>query len=262
MPNLSVIQMLSEHQGETPLMRQVIDKIELLKKQLAYIEKIIPTMTENVKGTNGRGQNSERSYIVIDNSDVKLLKELYDSSNAPLDEIGELNSLGIIHLYGVRVEELPVDWGNVILTAGLGIGQLIVGCVCAMSGNIQWAATFIMNGFEDLIKAGNIASNEDFRWSEYGTQKAINYGVTLALAKLDSIINKVGIFSNEATKKIAEQGAKHCITEVAKEIALRVAINKTVDAVFDQGIKNLAKGFNPQLERAVTKEVSECFSSS
>lgn len=262
MPNLSVIQMLSEHQGETPLMRQVIDKIALLKKQLEYIEKIIPTMTENVKGTNGRGQNAERSYIVIDNSDVKLLKELYDSSNAPLDEIGELNSLGIIHLYGVRVEELPVDWGNVILTAGLGIGQLIVGCVCAMSGNIQWAATFIMNGFEDLIKAGNIASNEDFRWSEYGTQKAINYGVTLALAKVDSIINKVGIFSNEATKKIAEQGAKHCITEVAKEIALRVAINKTVDAVFDQGIKNLAKEFNPQLERAVTKEVSECFSSS
>ena len=220
MPNLSVIQMLSEHQGETPLMRQVIDKIELLKKQLGYIEKIIPTMTENVKGTNGRGQNSERSYIVIDNSDVKLLKELYDSSNAPLDEIGELNSLGIIHLYGVRVEELPVDWGNVILTAGLGIGQLIVGCACALSGNIQWAATFIMNGFEDLIKAGNIASNEDFRWSEYGTGKAINYGVTLALAKIDSIVTGVGIFSNEAAKKIAEQGAKHCITEVAKEIAL------------------------------------------
>jgi hypothetical protein len=261
MPNLSVIQMLSEHQGETPLMRQVIDKIALLKKQLEYIEKIIPTMTENVKGTNGRGQNAERSYIVIDNSDVKLLKELYDSSNAPLDEIGELNSLGIIHLYGVRVEELPVDWGNVILTTALGIGQLIVGCVCAMSGNIKWAATFIMNGFEDLIKAGNIASNEDFRWSEYGTGKAINYGVTLALAKIDSIVTKVGMFSNEATKKMAEQGAKHCITEVAKEIALRVAINKTVDSVFDQGIKNLVKEFNPQLEREVTKEVSECFSS-
>jgi uncharacterized membrane protein YheB (UPF0754 family) len=192
---------------------------------------------------------------------VKLLKELYDSSNAPLDEIGELNSLGIIHLYGVRVEELPVDWGNVILTTALGIGQVVVGCVCAMSGNIKWAATFIMNGFEDLIKAGNIASNEDFRWSEYGTEKAINYGVTLALAKIDSIVTKVGMFSNEATKKMAEQGAKHCITEVAKEIALRVAINKTVDAVFDQGIKNLAKEFNPQLERAVTKEVSECFSS-
>ena len=260
MPNLSVIQMLSEHQGETPLMRQVIDKIALLKKQLEYIEKIIPTMTENVRGTNGRGQNAGRSYIVIDNSDVKLLKELYDSSNAPLDEIGELNGLGIIHLYGVRVEELPVDWGNVILTAGLGIGQLIVGCVCAMSGNIKWAATFIMNGFEDLIKAGNIASNEDFRWSEYGTQKAINYGVTLALAKIDSIINKVGIFSNEATKKIAEQGAKHCITEIAKEIAQRVVINKTVDAVFDQGIKNLTKEFSPELERSITKEVGECFS--
>jgi len=260
MPNLSVIQMLSEHQGETPLMRQVIDKIELLKKQLGYIEKIIPTMTENVKGTNGRGQNSERSYIVIDNSDVKLLKELYDSSNAPLDEINELNSLGIIHLYGVRVEELPVDWGNVILTAALGIGQLIVGCACALSGNIQWAATFIMNGFEDLMKAGNIANNEDFRWSEYGTGKAINYGVALALAKIDSIVTGVGIFSNEAAKKIAEQGAKHCITEVAKEIALRVAINKTVDGVFNQGIKNLAKEFSPELERAVTKEVGECFS--
>ena len=260
MPNLSVIQMLSEHQGETPLMRQVIDKIELLKKQLGYIEKIIPTMTENVKGTNGRGQNSERSYIVIDNSDVKLLKELYDSSNAPLDEIGELNSLGIIHLYGVRVEELPVDWGNVILTAALGIGQLIVGCACALSGNIQWAATFIMNGFEDLMKAGNIANNEDFRWSEYGTGKAINYGVALALAKIDSIVTGVGIFSNEAAKKIAEQGAKYCITEVAKEIALRVAINKTVDVIFNQGIKNLAKEFNPELERLVSKEVGESFS--
>jgi hypothetical protein len=118
-----------------------------------------------------------------------------------------------------------------------------------------------MNGFEDLIRAGDIANNEDFRWSEYGTGKAINYGVTIALAKIDSIVNKVGIFSNEATKKIAEQGTKHCITEVAKEIAKRVAINKTVDIVFDQGIKNLAKEFKPELEGAITKEVGDCFSS-
>ena len=117
-----------------------------------------------------------------------------------------------------------------------------------------------MNGFEDLMKAGNIANNEYFRWSEYGTGKAINYGVALALAKIDSIVAGVGMFSNEAAKKIAEQGAKHCITELAKEIALRVAINKTVDGVFNQGIKNLAKEFNPELERLVSKEVGESFS--
>ena len=66
--------------------------------------------------------------------------------------------------------------------------------------------------------------------------------------------------SRYKAKKIAEQGAKHCITEVAKEIVLRVAINKTVDGVFNQGIKNLTKEFSPELERAVTKEVGECFS--
>jgi len=244
-PNLEVMQVSAVKNPDSLLAKQIINKIELLKLQVEYIDK----SAEKIK------QSKAKNAIEISQS--KLLRDFFGGDSPEL-EIRELNHFGIHQLFDVE-EITPPDnvWGTVFMAIA-GIVQIGIGVLCAMSGNVSMGASLIVDGFRDCLSA-SAAGKGDFDWKGYFTAKGINIAVQLCSIGSKGALNKLGVKfgGTEATKELVKHGSEELIKETLKEIGKKVLVGAAIDKIANKGTKIVLSEFNDKLRDHVAQSVRE-----
>ncbi len=283
------------------LTKQITNKINLLKLQLDHINKaltVIATVEHKNKVTKdavaaGTIEKEQASTFKIAIDETKKLKEFYEQTEIPEDEIAELEHLGLDHLFTVKeVEIVPEKDDDGLLGAVvgcvLGIGQIVFGAVVAACGGVSLGIAMIVEGVKDLYTVVTGGFNQGFSLENYFSSKAISYTVSIiamgwdnfklglqavkesitvaatgiknvALQALGKETIKQGVLS-EATKSVTSEGLVKSAFEIAKkaipEAILSVGAQHAINFVSDQVADNIVKEFRDDISNSVRGKIN------
>ena len=243
-PQIEAITVLSTVIGDCDLLKQTQDKVKLLKLYIEHIGKVCHKLKNCSSG----------KYIAI--REIKLLPDYFPPDLAPAEEIRELNHLGLYQIFDVKEVSPPIDYATAAIVGALGVIQIAIGVVCAFSGNIGMATSFVLSGIDDIGKAVSIAQGGAFSWKDYVTEKGIRIALALACMGAEKLASSLGI---EMFKSAALTSANP-LADLALTVGTTIAANKAVSWVEDRAVKNIEKELRDKITNQVRKGVDKCFS--
>lgn len=242
------------------LLKQVTTKIDFFKTFTKHIESAIKVITQS-------GEREVRVKSVINKRQLAL--------DLTPDDIAEIDFLGVDVIFEVETYKPKRNWFNSVIVALCSIAQMAIGCLVAISGNIQLAASVFTEGLMDAYKVGMaLSKGKAIDLDEYLTGKAISYAIIGANVKFTEISK-----ANASQKGLAE-GVKHntvietvktgsissaakeitttkFITELAKtagtEMAKTIAVEKIADWATGEIRENLLDGLEERVASSVSK---------
>jgi hypothetical protein len=176
MPQLQIMQMaLGNSINGSELGQQIAIKIDLLQRQVSYMDNAISFIQEKA---DGKKIMKMKSTILMD--------DLFAPGKVPLKEIREMNRFGVIQLYEIEAKNPPKDRLTGAIVTVLGIAQTIVGVMSAIAsgGTAKFAIDLISGGIKDIYQGIKSAlKGEGIDLGQYFKDKAIEFAVALVSNK-------------------------------------------------------------------------------
>jgi len=216
--------MLDPAYNNSALSNQIHSKIDLLRRQITYIDKAIDVINNSTNDQIVRIKN----HTTIEN--------LFPFGGCPEEEVFELKNAGIKHFYEIEAITPPQDPKNFITNVAIaicGIAQIIVGVAFsyATAGlGAKLSASMISEGIMDIYNSVKASINgQVLNFSDYLSDKGMNYAVAMIAAGVGSMqTDKANQVIKQGSKEVVKKGAE----EITKETFKQKLIDVGKDAVF------------------------------
>lgn len=214
----SSLLLLGADSNNTPLAKQLDNKIRLLDTAAKSIKENIDYIVEN----NRPGKNT----MTIGNILPQTYRDLF-ASEVSIDDIREFERFGMTILYRASSVPYKKDYISGTIVAIAGVAQVVVGAIIAV-GSGGFAAEFGISlaagGISDVISGIRAASKgQEIPLNAWVHQKGIELALNLAMAGISA-----ATASKQVSKEVVKQGVKDTATkltlqEFGKQLAIKVA---------------------------------------
>jgi preprotein translocase subunit SecA len=239
-PQLQIMQMaLGNSINGSELGQQIATKIDLLQKQVSYMDNALSFIGEKADGKK-----------IMKIKSFTLMQDLFVPDKVPIEEIREMNQFGVIQLYEIEAKNPPKDRLTGAFVTVLGIAQAVVGVMGAIAsgGTAKYAIDLIAGGIKDIYQGIKSAlKGEGVDLGQYFKDKAIEFAVALVSNKFFSTKGSEKLVK-KTVEKGAEEGAKQTVvtlttSQVLKKVGIQVGRQLLQEQAVKVLSKELTKGF-------------------
>ena len=207
----SAVLLLGPDSNNTPLHKQLDNKIRLLETASKNLKENIDFITNN----NKPGKNT----IKISEGPLQSYMSLFSNEIDPKD-IAEFGNFGMSFLYDAGAKAYSKDYITGTIVALAGIAQVIVGAVIAI-GSLGLASELGVSlaaaGVSDLISGIKAASKgQEIPLGDWLKQKGIELAVTMAMHGISKGIGKLPGTAVTTTKMTAYTFGRELVLRVAQ----------------------------------------------
>ncbi len=238
------------------LNEHVIPKLEADLQMLHYVNQN-QTMVANIeqvqrriiilRSTIGR-INGEISFFKNAKREVLAsgvsLGSMFDENNIPLDEIQELNNLGLPRLYNLQEKQEETKkksgfgaWIRRGLVVIAGICQIVIGACLTATGNTYAGKMLIDMGVSDIIYAIRSAvEGTACNWRDYKFHKIVSTAIIWATMSMNYLRDSAA--AKNAAKNTAKEAVKTAVKETAKSTAGNTVFTAAVKTQILQAVQS------------------------
>ena len=257
-PQLQSMLIISPTIGNTPLSRQIHNKLELMQLLLRYVDNAIVAVS-----------NGDVNEAMKVGDKPELLTSFFDSTNYPRSELTELRGIGLHQLYNISKEEVGSSALDSLAVSILGVAQGVFGTLAMASGNIGFGISLLTEGIKDLYSASSV-SDGGFKWNNYFLDKGINVAVHFATigaeklfaAKPINTLGTQGIKEKIIDQAIIKQVNRQLKNQAIKEAIIKAAITTASTMVVNNVAKSVIKDNQQNLIGAIDKKIENLLNSS
>ena len=179
--------------------QQSHNRIHLLKIQQGYIERDLTVL-----------KNARRP---IESTGFNWLGHFFNDNNRPRDEINELQTIGLPHLFEIREAAAPKKkkkgfgaWIRRAVVAVVGVCQIVAGACLTLAGSVNWGSALIEMGVSDILLAVRSAiEGTACTFADYRAHKIVSTAITLATMGIGILRHGSNAAVKEAGKRVTQQ---------------------------------------------------------
>ena len=257
---LAIVNLHAIERNDSPLSKQTLSKIEVLKKIDSFIDSAMKVIVES---------DSEELIKV---KAATLLKDVmgWDESHEP--EIIEFREEGIIYLFELNAYKEEKDWFGTIASFVLGIVQIALGVVMS-AVTPAVSASLIAGGIGDIIASTkSVVTGQPIDFDQYLSGKGIEYAVNILIAGATSVKESLTgkqLGAKAATEEVSKQATKEITTGVMGEVkkqlierGLATAISYGVELAAGKTLERYEEDIRVSVSKGIERlevEVPEAF---
>lgn len=256
---LLMVNLYAIERNESPLSKQILSKIEVLKKIDSFIDSAMKVIVES------------KSEELIQIKAATLLKDVmgWDDNHDP--EIGEFREEGILALFELNAYEEEKDWFGTFASFVFGVVQIAVGVLMAPV-NVGVSASLIAGGVGDILSSiRSVITGQPIDFDQYLSNKGIEYAINIlvagATALKESLMGKqlaTQTATAEAGKQITKEEATKAVLQEVKnqliERGLAMSIGYVAEAVMGKGLAEYEDDIRESVKRGIAHLAPEAFS--
>ncbi|UZO01499.1 uncharacterized protein OCT59_012597 [Rhizophagus irregularis] len=239
-PYLEYIQITLPLGQSCELLKQIINKIEILKAIKCNIEETIK------KFSNDNEANIKINKIRLDD---------YFNKDKNLNmEIRELENEGLYYIFDI---EFAIDWVGVIFLGIAGVVQIGIGAFCLYKGLDELGTFFIEEGIRDLINIINLLiKKQKFDLNDYISEKAISISMDLVLLGAKTVLSKLHKLPKEIQiPNNSSNSSNFSIISILKKIGKNMVIKECIHTLLDTSADKFVSLFKEKVKENILKEL-------